>query len=390
MAAGFEQLGLEVTALTSVGVRADAGAETDAPQHWRVVRYRRASRWIEARLRSIDRLPLTSPWRPRLRVVSTRLRSMLVILETRHAARSLGDPAEVSVVIYSTALVPRHAALLAPIRGHWATFRHVATTTHLTTRHGWRAVAEGLVDRIGAARSRARIHHGGRFVVVGAYPSLVESWQQRLPWVATGLATIPIQTTVEPVDRDRARRQLGLPAEGREALFFGSIHPGKSPETVWAAWCLGEPPSAELIAAGSGVRASLDEWLRQNRDADPSRIHVLDGSIDEASKHLLFSAADVGICSFLAVPLGASATLADFVAYDVPVCSSSGGDPAEATRDYRLGEVFTAADPDALRNAVRTVRGEPDRAGRAAYLVDHSPSRIAADLTALLFPRAEA
>lgn len=223
-------------------------------------------------------------------------------------------------------------------------------------------------------------------MVVGAYPTLVRTWKQRTPWMVTGVAPIPIEPGVTRVDRATACRQLGLAPDRRWALFFGSIHGGKSPDTVWAAWCLGEPPSATLIAAGSGVRESIDHWLEEHPGADDSCIHVIDGSIDGLSKQLLFSAADVGICSFAVEPIGASATLADFVAYATPICCSSGGDPADQTRHYRLGDVFAAGDPQALTDAVHHVGDQMDPAGRDAFVRDHAPVEVAADFMQLLFP----
>jgi glycosyltransferase involved in cell wall biosynthesis len=344
---------------------------------------------VERRLRSIEGLAATSPWRRRLRPLVIRLRSMLVIAETRRVAKSLGDPADVGVVVHSAALIPLPAAALAPARGHWATFRHAATGARVVTGTGWRSVPKHLIARMGAARDRTRTRRGGRFVVVGAYPSLVRTWQQRAPWMATGVAAIPIEPAVTQVDRATACQQLGLTPDPRWALFFGSIHGGKSPDTVWAAWCLGEPPPAKLIAAGTGVRDNLDQWRRQHPGADDSSIHVIDGSIDELSKQLLFSVADVGVCSFQVEPIGASATLADFVAYDVAICCSSGGDPADQTHRYRLGEVFEAGDPQALTEAVRAVGDGPDPAGRAAFVFDHSPAKVAADLMRLLFSDAD-
>ena len=223
-------------------------------------------------------------------------------------------------------------------------------------------------------------------MIVGGYGDLVESWRRRVPWLDTGIVALPVVPVSAPVERAEARRRLGLPAEDHLALFFGSIHSGKDPDTVWAAWCLGPPPTTMLVAAGHGMRRNFEGWRADHPDAPVEAVHVIDGDIDEATKHLLLAAADVGILSFKAAPIGASATLCDYAAAGRAVCCSSGGDPADLTRAYGLGSVFEASDPVSLTDAVSAVGAEPDAAGLNRFLADFSSTRVAQDLLDLLFP----
>jgi len=381
MAAGFDALGCEVIALTSLGL------PDDQPVHPAVAlrRYRWVPRRIEGVLRHLDRLPRSNPWRGRTRPLVIRLRTLMLLTETRHVARSLGAPAGVGVVTLSLTCSPLYAALWAPTRGRWALFRH-NPTNQLSELAGSRPSGLSRVANRALARwDRVRTSRGGRLVLVGGYQALVESWQARLPWLRTGVVELPVDSTATVADRGEARHQLGLAPAEPLALFFGAIHVGKSPATVWEAWCLHTPPM-RLVAAGRGVQASIDAWVEAHPGVDTSSIHVVDGDIDDRTKELLFSATDIGVCSFRADPIGASATLTDFAAYDRPICCSGGGTAADLTRRYGLGAVFDACDPAALAEAVTTVCRQPDPAGRQAFLTDHSEKNTARALVRLLFP----
>ena len=382
MAAGFDALGCEVSALTSVGLAVD---QPVSPPGLEVRRFRWAPRRVEAVLRRIDELAPDNPWRGRLRPLVIRLRTLLVLIETRHVARTLGPPNRVAVVTLSLTCSPLYAAVLAPTRGHWALFRHNPTNQSSGPAGPRSRRSSTVANRVLAGWDRVRARRGGEFVVVGSYQALVESWQARLPWATTGVVELPVDSAVAGADRGEARRQLGLSRFEPLALFFGAIHVGKSPATVWEAWFL-HAPRCRLVAAGRGVQASVDAWVDDHPGVDRGAIQVIDGDIDDRTKHLLFSAIDVGVCSFRADPIGASATLTDFVAYDRPVCCSSGGTAADLTDKYRLGVVFDACDAAALAEAVATVCRQPDPAGRQAFMADHSETHAAASLLHLLFP----
>jgi glycosyltransferase involved in cell wall biosynthesis len=384
IASGFDALGYEVTALTSMGLGARQVADGATPM--RVVRYRAPARALERGLRRLDPFRSSPGQRPWYRPIVVRVRSLLIVVEARHAARSLGDPTTLGVVVLSLQLHPLYAAVMIPSRGHWAIFRHTPTSAVVAGSGPSRLTAR-MLDRLASTRDRRRSSRGGRFVVVGGYQALASTWHERTPWLATGVAPLPIESVPPIVDRTEARRQLDLPTDTRIALWFGTVHGAKSPGTVWSAWCLAPIPSARLVVAGHNVRAVLDGWLSLHPEADASAVRVIDGPIDDATKHLLFSAADFGICSFTARPVGASATLTDFAAYGRPVCCSSGGDPAALTRTYGLGEVFEAGDAASLAAAVERVGAAPDAEGLRAYLESSSESGVATKLHDLLFPR---
>jgi hypothetical protein len=385
VAIGFRGLGCQVTCLTGLGLHADDRCRLPASCDLR--RYRPTSRVL---LRLVRR-GLAGPPGPlgdRVRHLCVRLRALLLVREIRRDTDLLGGPAEIGVVVLSSALHPVYAAALAPLDAHWVLMRH-APTGHRARANWRRWSAAASADRIAAARERRRAAAGGRVVVAGAYRGLLESWSARAPWLTTGLVPLPVDSRVSPVPKARARRALGLPARGQVVLFFGSIHAGKSPETVWSAWCLGDRPDSILVAAGHGVRRSLDAWLERHPDGDGTRVAVLDGDVDEDTKELLFGAADLGLCSFVAQPNGASATLTDYGARAIPVCCSSGGDPAEQVRTYGLGKVFEAGSPRSLAAAVATIDCRPDRTGSRAFAHDCSEMQVACEFLRLLFPDAD-
>ncbi len=383
IADGFAAAGCDVTVLTSLGLCEAAAGET--PRDWAVRRYGPMGRNLERLIRRPDRLPFRHPLRRPLRRVTVRLRSLLILIETSLAARRLGEPSQVVVVLSGRGLTPLHAALLAPTRGRWLCYRHERANT--SSSSGARSAGPGrLIPRIVQARVRSRDRHGGRFALAGPFPDLVETWRLRLPAVTMGTIPLAIAPGRPGVDHDEARRQLGLPS-GPLALYFGGLHPGKAPETVWAAWSAPTPPAASLVAAGRGVRASLDAWSDSHPGADTSAIHVVDGAIHDDTKQLLFAASDLGVLSFADKPIGASATLGDFITHRRPVCCSSGGDAAEVVGRYGLGVVFQAEDPVALVEAVAAVRAHPPAPGGFdAALEDYAEPHVAREMLRLVDP----
>jgi glycosyltransferase involved in cell wall biosynthesis len=382
IAVGFDRLGYDVTCLTSSGLHDDDLSRL--PARCSVRRYRWLSRRMQHGLRAGYQVRPTNPLAVGVRHLCVRLRSLVLLAEARHASACLGDAREVGVIVLSAGLHPVHAVALAPTTSRWTLMRHAPTGARSTQGPIWSSVARSLGDRAAQARQRARVRHGGRLVVVGAYPGLAESWLARAPWLSTGTVSLPVESGLAHVAPDDARRSLGLSPYARVALFFGSVHAGKSPDTVWSAWCLGAGPDALLVAAGRDVQHSLDTWLDRHPEANRARVCVIDGDVEEDAKSLLFGAADLGICSFRSEPFGASATLADFAARGIPVCCSSGGDPADRVRRFGLGTVFDAGDPAALVAAVARVDRRPDPAGLRACQAECSEVQVARQFLQLL------
>ena len=381
LADGFAAAGCEVTVLTSLGLCEAAAGET--PANWRARRFGPVARILERLIRRPDHLPMRHRWRQPLRRVTVRLRSMLILVEVRLAARKLGEPGQVAVVISGRGLTPLHAIVLAPTRGRWICYRHERANP-MTPRAGAGAALDRLVGRLVTSRVRSRDRQGGRFALAGPFPDMADTWRSRFPEVAVGQIPLSVAPTPSAVDREAARRQLGL-ASGPLALFFGSLHPSKAPVTVWSAWSAATPPAGSLVAAGEGMQASFDAWSAEHPGADTSAIQVIDGAIHDDTKQLLFSACDIGVLSFGKKPIGASATLGDFITHRRPVCCSSGGDAAAVVGRYDLGVIFQAADPVALIDAVAAVRAHPpDRAGFDAAQADYSEAHLAREMLRLV------
>ncbi len=386
LADGFTALGHPVTVLTSVGLHPDGLG----PPTWSIRRYGPVGQGVERLLRRIDRaspggLGGPRPGSARRRGAIVRATSLLVLVESRLAARALGPPGHVAVII-SRGLPPSHVALAAPVSGHWALWCHAAAPPHVAPPGRARALLSRWAEDLVAARLRARSARGGRLVLVGSHPDLTRSWIRRLPALPTGTVGLPVARVEPNDDPARAHRQLGLPTGGRLALFFGAMHPGKAPDAVWSAWCEGTPPPALLVAAGLGVAADFEAWTAQHPGADATVPHLIDGEIDEETRRLLFDAADLGVLSFRPEWSGASATLTDFAARAVPVCCSSGGASAELVGAYGLGEVFAAGDPADLARAVARAGARPEPTGLEAFLADHGEGAVAQAVLDLLFP----
>jgi glycosyltransferase involved in cell wall biosynthesis len=382
IADGFTAAGHEVTVLTSVGLCAESSGVVDPP--WALRRYGPFGRVLERLIRRPDHLPYRHRWRRPLRQITVRVRSLLILVESGLAARTLGPPDQVAVIVSGTGLSPVHAALLAPNRGRWLSYRHDRARRR-TPRSGpvGTAVDRGMAGVI-AWRERTRRGRGGRYVLAGTFPDLVDTWRPRLPQVAMGTVALAVAPAGVMVDQAEARRRLGLP-EGPLALFFGALHPGKSADTVWSAWCGGTPLPVTLVAAGDGVASSLDAWSNRHPGADTSSVVVFDGAIHDDTKQRLFDAVDIGVLSFADQPIGASGTLGDFTTHRRPVCCSSGGHPAELVARYDLGLVFPVEDPAALAEAAVTLLDHPVPPGTfEAFEADFSESHLAEEMLRLL------
>ncbi len=382
MADGFTAAGHQVTVLTSLGLCAESSGVVDPP--WALRRYGPVGRVLERLIRYPDELPFRHRWRRPLRQLTVRVRSLLILVESGLAARNLGPPDQVAVIVSGTGLSPVHALLLAPTRGRWISYRH-DRARRSTPRSGRAGKALGrMTAGVIASRERTRRRRGGRYVLAGTFPDLVDTWRPRLSQVTMGTVALAVAPAETAVDQPEARGRLDLPA-GPLALFFGALHPGKSADTVWSAWCGGSPLPVTLVAAGDGVAASLDAWSNRHPGADPSSVIVFDGAIHDDTKQLLFDAVDIGVLSFADKPIGASATLGDFATHRRPVCCSSGGDPAALVARYDLGLVFGVEDPTALAEAVVTLLDHPVPLDAfAAFEADYSEPHLANEMLRLL------
>lgn len=209
----------------------------------------------------------------------------------------------------------------------------------------------------------------GSYTTEGA----LESWQRDLAWFGPEiipLATIRERPEVAPAV---ARAELGLPEQGRLALFFG-FHAAKDPEVVFEAFS--QMPEWQLVVAGSGAAPAYRQWGEHRRD-DTTPI-LIDGFVDEATRALLHSAVDLMVLSYRSSWGGFdSGGLTDALAWGLPVVCSDGCHAASNIRAHNLGMVFEPGNADALVAAVRAAPQSPDPVGLAHARSEMSGRRVA-------------
>jgi len=187
----------------------------------------------------------------------------------------------------------------------------------------------------------------------------------------------------EPVDRDRARSELGLPAGRFVVAVVGRVHPWKGQDVL--ARALAEPAMAQIgavgVVAGDAIPGGdADERL----DALAADLGVQDrlvrlGFRDDVDT-VLGAADAVAVPSTRPEPLGLVALEAG--AAGLPVVASADGGVAEVVRDGVSGLLVAPGDPAALAAALARLAGDPEEAARlgreGARIVatEHAPARV--------------
>ena len=200
------------------------------------------------------------------------------------------------------------------------------------------------LDAWARSRQRARRRAGGGLRLIVASDDLRAAWTARAPYLEPVVIPHALSRDEEPVSD---ARQLGIAPDARVALVFGAAHPEKDSDTVWRAFR--ELPEWTLLVVGT-IADSYREWDEPHDGADAI---VIGGYVDEATRALAYSAADVVIISFIDGFLRDSGVLRDAVTWERPVVCSSGNEPADAVERFGLGEIFAAEDSSALVAAVR-------------------------------------
>ncbi len=157
-----------------------------------------------------------------------------------------------------------------------------------------------------------------------------------------------------------ARARLGLSADDNVALLFGTSHADKDVDLV--ARVFDDLPDWQLVVAGRIANAFNQRHAGTGREA-----FVLGGYVDDATRDVVYSAADLVVVSFQPDFRRESGVLMDAVSFGVPVVCSDGCPAADLVRDYRLGNVFEPGDFDSLELAIATApsRIEPANLDRA-------------------------
>jgi glycosyltransferase involved in cell wall biosynthesis len=315
LAIAFTDLGDEVELLTARGwVGEWDGRARDA-----AFAVRRYGPWAAR----FDRLGARAA---RFRRLSRRWRVVAVIGAARARRRQLEDPSTVMVVI-SFAFDPvLAAALCGP--GHWIFFQFGPSDS----------VRRSLVRRAVTFASRRAEHRrrrdGGSARIAVSSSRWCAGWATTAPFLRP--IVIPIAGCRRRERIPDARARLGIEATERVALLFGASHPGKDVDVVFQAFA--GLPGWRLLTGGQ----------------------VAGEAADEATRELLYSAADVVVLSFVADLGGDSGGLMDAIGWGVPVVCSDESMPADIVREYRLGAIFMPGDRASLRKALAEVPRQID------------------------------
>lgn len=158
-----------------------------------------------------------------------------------------------------------------------------------------------------------------------------------------------------PQDAKAARRELGLPLDGRLILYVGRMEPAKGVEDLLAAFerIIPEDPAAHLVLVGTGT---LSERCQKAAAAAPGRITVAGGRpLAEVSKFL--AAADL-----LTLPSwneGTPNVILEALASGRPVVATRVGGIPDLIDRPLLGELVEKRDVPGLATALLRVLRRP-------------------------------
>jgi glycosyltransferase involved in cell wall biosynthesis len=326
VATGFAAAGCRVEALTARGRHLTGTPPLPFPVHeyGRIMKVvERLAAWLERDRARPDR---RRRWPRRAGEV---LRVVVLTRTAAARARKLGD--DTVVVVVSNVDAPEVIGAVGG-RGRWLSYVSFAPRRRGT----WGR----LVGRLAARVERTRRARGGRSVVGAPTRGARDQWARA--WPELEVVELPLPGIAETRPVAGARAQLGLDPSLRIALLFGMHHAEKDPATVFEAF------------------ADLDDWhlvvAGTVADEPPPGARVLrchPGYVDDRTRALLLSAADLIVVSYHPGFARESWNLRDAIAYGVPVVCSDRSAPAELVRAHRLGVVFEAGDAASLARAVR-------------------------------------
>lgn len=305
LAGAFAELGNPVDLVTRCGW---AGDDDGRPRRaaFSVSRYGRRAAWLARR------------W-PRGRVPA-------MVGAARAHRRRLADPSALVVVI-SYAFNPiLAAALCGP--GDWLFFQYGPR------RSRRRSIVRRAITLAARQAERRRGRRGGSARIAVPAPRWCGGWDAAVPFLRP--VAIPIAGCTRRERIPDARARLGIGPDERVGLLFGASHPGKDVDVVFRTF------------------AGLSGWRLVTGGQ-------LGGEVaDEATRALLYSAADVVVLSFVADFDRDSGGLMDAIGWGVPVVCSDHSMPADIVRQYRLGAIFRPGDNASLRKALAEVPSQID------------------------------
>jgi glycosyltransferase involved in cell wall biosynthesis len=314
--------------------------------------------------------------------IGKRLRAIVLTIVTLGAAWARGHALGIDkLIIVSPSLEPLIAALVAR-PGRWLLFEFRLPSRLAASRPGaW--FPETTVPKVlGVTARRRELHRrrrGGSVRIATHSRANQDAWMACAAWLEPCL--VPFATVREREPIPEARVRLGLPPDKRVALLFGAPHGGKSPEVVWQAFSTLD--EWVLVIGGGGAADAYREWELTNGRCT-NRPILIEGYTDESTKNLLHAAADLVILSYKPGHHIDSGTIADVIAWGLPVVCSAGCAAAELVEEHGLGPTFDPSDVDSLVVAVRSLPAAPDQRGLATAREALSARRLAeASLKAL-------
>ena len=269
-------------------------------------------------------------WAARFARLGARWRLPTMIGAARAHRRHVDDPSAVMVVISFAVDPVLAAALCGP--GNWlfCQFGPRGSGRRSLVR---RAIARAVALAARRAEHRRRREAGSARIAVPS-PRWCAGWEATAPFLRP--VAIPIVGCRRRERIPDARARLGIEPAERVALLFGASHPGKDVDVVFRTF------------------AGLSGWRLLTGGQVGGEV------ADEATRELLYSAADVVVLSFVADLDRDSGGLMDAIGWGVPVVCSDGSLPADIVREYRLGTIFTPGDGASLRSALAEVPPQID------------------------------
>jgi glycosyltransferase involved in cell wall biosynthesis len=306
LASAFADLGHEVELLTTRGW---AGEWDGRPRRssFSVLRYEPWPRWLER--------------------FGARWRVAAMMGAARAHRRHLADPSTVMIVI-SFAFDPvLAAALCGP--GNWLLYQYGPK------KAGRRSFVRRATAFAARLAERRRRQHGGSARIAVPSARWCAGWEAVVPFLRP--VAIPVAGCRRRERIPDARARLDIEPGERVGLLFGASHPGKDVDVVFRAF------------------AGLSGWRLLTGGQVGGEV------ADEATRDLLYSAADVVVLSFVADLDRDSGGLMDAIGWGVPVVCSDHSMPADIVREYKLGAIFTPGDRASLQRALAEVPAEVDR-----------------------------
>jgi len=202
-----------------------------------------------------------------------------------------------------------------------------------------------MLDRAVRRAEQRRRAHGGGFRIAVAREEWRVEWARRAPFLDPCTLRHAAGGQNEAVPDARAR--LGLAADARVALVFGSDHGYKDLDTIWEAFSL--LPEWTLLVVGTAATSHV-AWAA--RTGAPEAV-TRPGYVDDLERRVAFSAADLVVLSFRPAFPGDSAVLGDAVGFGVPVVCAGDCRPAAEVVSLGIGEACPGGDAEALASAIR-------------------------------------